>query len=99
MLEKKIPYYFVSGGIADFIELVFDNIDPKWVESNMIKIHANKFLIDQDYQVLGLAPPHIHTLIKSGILDSKKEQFRKNVILFGDIPSVSDLIFTAFYFC
>ena len=91
LIDNQIPYYIVSGGIADFIELIFDNIDKKWAPSGVVRVHANKFLLDENFNLQGLSHPHIHTLAKAGFLDCKKEKFRKNVILFGDIITVIKL--------
>ena len=89
----RLPFYIVSGGITEIIEASFHALltsgdlpceDTCNYYLDKVKIFSNGFLYEED-RAVGFTRPVIHILNKQQFIYEHDHEFRKNVILMGDV--------------
>lgn len=88
----NLPFYIVSGGIKEIIEAHFKMIletgelneeeGKAWWDK--VGIFSNEFKYDND-TTIGFKNPIVHVLNKREIIYKERADFRRNVIILGDI--------------
>jgi 5'-nucleotidase len=85
--KHNLPFFIISGGVLDYISTILNHfVDVNHYDN--LEIFSNQMRYDKYHKgFIGFERPIVHSNDKEFVLDHTKREFKKNVLLMGDLKS------------
>ena len=92
IMDHRLKTFIVSAGLVDVIHWYLDNVREDWRTHPNFYTNGNSLKISPEGKIIGFEKPYILSASKRELLRSEHHDHRKNLILMGDLPTVSFLL-------